>query len=218
MMSKKEVYDDFLNHLTNRDLAPLNSEYPRRDNVGINNKIDVKTTYLYKLLYGDKKNMNDVWNKLFTRQELSIAEEDEDDDDDFDEKKMVRRKLMKHLIDPEKKSHTPLVVMPVHLFYNNPSLNVKDARKIICYYNKYVVFLLFYTARNLNLKIKQDIKGPSSFTKTKISLIDDKKSLINESKRKLCKLQSQKKTSTIIQSTKQINFKEPLQDDKKKVY
>ncbi|VEN42313.1 unnamed protein product [Callosobruchus maculatus] len=58
-------YLDILDDLTEKDLLPLQSEYPRRDNISSSNieVRDVEDTYLYKILHG-KYNSKTTWSHL----------------------------------------------------------------------------------------------------------------------------------------------------------
>nr|CAI5838414.1 unnamed protein product [Callosobruchus analis] len=57
-------YLDILDDLTEKDLLPLKSEYPRRDNITEEVEVrDVEDTYLYKILHG-KYNSKTTWSHL----------------------------------------------------------------------------------------------------------------------------------------------------------
>nr|CAH7762890.1 unnamed protein product [Callosobruchus chinensis] len=61
-------YLDILDDLTEKDLLPLQSEYPRRDNITEDLEIrDVEDTYLYKILHG-KYNSKTTWSHLIEPQ------------------------------------------------------------------------------------------------------------------------------------------------------
>ncbi|XP_057665030.1 uncharacterized protein LOC130899259 isoform X2 [Diorhabda carinulata] len=61
---KKLAYLDILDDLTNRDLLPLHSEYPRKDHLNVcqdRNSKEIHDSYLYKIMY--EKNTG-IWNHL----------------------------------------------------------------------------------------------------------------------------------------------------------
>ncbi|RZC42431.1 hypothetical protein BDFB_000588 [Asbolus verrucosus] len=108
----KLKYYDLLDDLDGKDLKPIKSEYPRRDNIygKEGHKLHAAKTYLHRMMEENDR----VWRKLL--QPVSLKPE-------IKRAKKNVKKLMDYLTAPEQKflDHRPqsLIVMPVKVVYDN---------------------------------------------------------------------------------------------------
>ncbi|CAG9767701.1 unnamed protein product [Ceutorhynchus assimilis] len=137
-MSKKRLqYMDILEDITDKDILPLKSEYPRRDEAVSREKPkekieSVKNSYLYKLLHATENEK--VWTDLLkpnTNENCSKTEFLERATNTSRGKDKLRRSLSKYIfadIDQIRRNQV-YTVMPVQIYYDNSRIAAGPARK-----------------------------------------------------------------------------------------